>query len=71
MTWEFKCPVGWEVLHRWGDGCACRQIGGGLRAIVDCEIKADGSPWLHLSVSRKTYTPTHEDIGESQGGFHW
>jgi len=62
VSWEFNCPKGWEVITRWGDGYACRQIGGGLRILVDCEIKADGSPWLHVSVSRKTYTPTHDDM---------
>jgi hypothetical protein len=62
MTWEFKCPRGWELIMPCGDGYAVRQKDGGLRVIVDCEIKADGSPWLHVSVSRKSWTPTHEDM---------
>jgi hypothetical protein len=62
MIWEFKCPKGWEVIRPWGEGYACGQKGGGLRVIIDCEQKADGSPWLHVSVSRKSWTPTHEDM---------
>ncbi len=61
-SWKFECPAGWEVLQPWGEGWAVAQKQGGLRVIVDCEIKADGSPWLHVSVSRKSYTPTHEDM---------
>lgn len=37
--WEFSCPEGWELLHRWGDGYALRQKGGGLRVLIDCESK--------------------------------
>lgn len=62
MEWKFECPQGWEVLQAWGEGWAVAQRNGGLRVIVDCEIKADGSPWLHVSVSRKSWTPTHEDM---------
>ena len=62
MEWEFKCPDGWEVIQRWGDGHACRQKHGGLRVIIDCEVKADGLRWLHVSASRSGYTPTHNDM---------
>lgn len=62
MSWEFQCPTDWEVIQPWGDGFACRQKRGGLRVIVDCEVKVDGSPWMHVSVSRKAWTPTHEDM---------
>jgi hypothetical protein len=61
MTW-FECPKGWRVLDRWGDGYRVLQIVGGLRVIVDCEIKADGLPWLHVSVSSKDSTPTYDDM---------
>ena len=60
--WGFRCPDGWEIVHPWGDGYALRQSAGGLRVIVDCEVKGDGSPWLHVSVSRKSWTPTHDDM---------
>lgn len=60
--WKFRCPKGWVVIQPWGDGFACGQIEGGLRAIIDCEKKSDGQYWLHLSVSRKSWTPTHEDM---------
>ena len=33
-----------------------------MRVIIDCEEKSDGFPWLHVSVSRKSWTPTHEDM---------
>ncbi len=62
MSWEFRCPQGWYVNQRWGDGYACQQNRGGLRVIVDCEVKSDGKEWIHVSVSRKTWTPNHEDM---------
>jgi hypothetical protein len=45
-------------------GCsvACQQIDGGLLVLIDCEEKADGNRWIHVSVSRKKWTPTHEDM---------
>ncbi len=62
FVWEFRCPNGWEVIEPFGDGYALRQKAGGLRVIVDCEEKADGLPWLHVSVSRKGWTPSHADM---------
>jgi hypothetical protein len=58
----FRVPDGWEIIQPWGDGYALRQKQGGLRVIVDCEEKSDGFPWLHVSVSRRSWTPTHEDM---------
>lgn len=60
--WRFYCPKGWYVIKPWGDGFACGQFGGGLRVIVDCETKEDGREWLHVSVSRERWTPSHEDM---------
>jgi hypothetical protein len=60
--WTFECPKDWEVLRPWGDGYAMRQKRGGLRAIVDCERKADGEYWIHVSVSRKDWNPSHDDM---------
>ena len=68
-VWNFVCPKGWEIVRRWGDGFAVRQKAGGLRVIVDAEIKADGSPWLHVSCSRKDWTPTHEDMALVKADF--
>lgn len=68
-TQEFVAPIGWTILHRWGDGWALAQIGGGLRVILDCEVKGDGSPWMHVSVSRKSWTPTHEDMALVKSAF--
>ncbi len=62
MSWEFKCPSGWYVNQKWGDGYACLQNSGGLRVIIDCEPKSDGKEWIHVSVSRKSWTPSHEDM---------
>ncbi len=59
---DFKCPDGWEVICKWGDGHACRQKNGGLRVIIDSEIKSDGKVWIHVSASRANYTPTHDDM---------
>jgi hypothetical protein len=61
MSWEFECPKGWEVLQPWGGGYALHEIGGGLKVIIDCETKSDGNEWIHVSYSRRTYTPTHDD----------
>lgn len=61
MPWVFMLPEGWEIVQQWGDGYALRQKIGGLRVIVDCEEKSDGHEWLHVSYSRKNWTPTHED----------
>lgn len=62
FNWHFRCPDGWEVIKPWGDGFALRQKAGGLRVIVDCEVKEDGRQWMHVSASRKNWTPTHEDM---------
>lgn len=57
--WIFECPKGWTVIQPWGEGYAVQR--GSLRVIVDCEVKSDGNEWIHVSYSRKTYTPTHDD----------
>lgn len=67
--WSFECPKGWEVIQRWGDGFFCAQKDGGLRALIDCSVKEDGRWWLHLSVSRKKWTPTHEDMAKCKVDF--
>lgn len=70
MTFTFDAPIGWETLdQRWGDGYAYREIGGGLRVIMDCKMKADGNPWIHVSYSRKSWTPTHEDTAKVKRAF--
>jgi hypothetical protein len=69
MSWSFVCPEGWEVIQRWGDGYAVRQKRGGLRVLVDCEPKRDSKEWLHVSVSRANYTPTHDDMAVVKNAF--
>jgi hypothetical protein len=68
-AWEFVCPKGWEVFGRWGYGFKVREIGGGIRLLVDCEYKSDGKPWLHVSYSRKDWTPSHEDTSKVKRAF--
>jgi hypothetical protein len=67
--WKFEVPKGWAIIRPWGEGFALREIGGGLRVIVDCEMRADGSPWLHVSYSRKDWTPTHDDTCKVKAAF--
>lgn len=67
--WRFHCPNGWFVIMPWGDGFACGQVGGGLRVVVDCETKEDGREWLHVSVSRERWTPSHEDMSVVKRDF--
>ncbi len=69
MTWTFTCPDGWQVIQRWGDGYACQEIRGGLRVLVDCEEKADGQRWLHVSYSRKDWVPSHADTCKVRDAF--
>jgi hypothetical protein len=69
MSWSFECPNGWEVVQRWGDGFACREKGGGLRVLIDCEEKEDGYEWLHVSYSRKAWTPNHDDSVKVKRAF--
>ena len=61
FVWNFHAPEGWEVVAGWGDGFGLRQKNGGLRVLVDCELKSDGLPWLHVSYSRRGWTPNHQD----------
>ena len=65
--WVFELPKGWEIVQRWGDGYAVAC--GGLRALIDCSLKADGNWWLHLSVSRKSWCPTHDDMTKAKAAF--
>ena len=62
-------PKGFALIKSWGDGFAYQQIAGGLRVIVDAEVKADGNRWLHVSVSRKDWTPSHEDMALIKAAF--
>ncbi len=69
MDWKFECPKGWEVIQKWGDGYAVREKDGGLRVLVDCEEKEDGRQWLHVSYSRKSWTPNHDDTVKIKNAF--
>lgn len=61
-------PKGWEIVQPWGDGYALREPGG-LRLLIDAEIKADGMAWLHVSVSRKNYPPSWDDLKRVKRDF--
>jgi hypothetical protein len=54
-------PRGWELTGKWGDGYALREPGG-LRLLIDASCKSDGKLWLHVSVSRKKYPPSWDDL---------
>lgn len=61
-------PKGWTIIRLWGNGFALRNSSG-LRAIIDCEQKDDDRWWCHLSVSRASRTPTHQDMCEAKLAF--
>ena len=69
MSFEFQCPKGWRFIMDWGEGRAYGQIAGGLRVLIDCEVKEDGNEWIHVSVSRKSWTPSHEDMALAKTAF--
>lgn len=54
-------PKDWHHIDWWGDG-HCFAHKNGLRLIIDCETKEDGKSWLHVSVSRKNWNPSHDDM---------
>jgi hypothetical protein len=53
-------PEGWEITQEWGLGYALRHTNG-LLVLIDCSLKSDNRWWLHVSYSRKAWTPTHAD----------
>jgi hypothetical protein len=57
--WGLDVPADWVFVKRWGDGYAFQRHG--LRVLVDCETKADGHQWIHVSYSRAHWTPIHSD----------
>lgn len=54
-------PDGWRVIQPWGDGWALAGPSG-LRVVIDAELKNDDQAWLHVSVSRKGWVPSWEDL---------
>jgi hypothetical protein len=69
MSWQFECPKGWSVLQPWGDGWVLVDENKTLKVIIDCEVKTDGAEWLHVSYSRRSWTPTHEDTCKVKAAF--
>lgn len=65
--WGEDVPKNWTVIRSWGNGFALRR--GGLRAVIDCSEKADGQMWLHLSVSRENWAPSHDDMKLAKAAF--
>jgi hypothetical protein len=65
----FHAPDGWRIIGPCGNGWALREIAGGLRVIVDWEMKVDGYQWLHVSFSRKSWVPTHDDALKVKHAF--
>jgi hypothetical protein len=54
-------PDGWRYIQDWGLGHAFAHTNG-LRVLIDASQKEDDRWWVHVSVSRKSWTPTHEDM---------
>jgi hypothetical protein len=61
-------PKGWEILEEWGLGYALRHTNG-LRVLIDCATKKDDKLWVHVSFSRKSWTPTHSDACQVKSDF--
>lgn len=61
-------PKDWHFLDFWGDGHSFVHRNG-LRLLIDCETKSDGKPWVHISVSRKDWTPSHADMALVKQAF--
>ena len=60
-------PEGWLLIQSWGDGYALQK--GSLRVIIDCEKKNDGNYWLHVSASKKDWTPSHDEMASIKKDF--
>lgn len=69
IDWKFETPAGWEITGRWGNGFGLREVGGGIRVLIDCEYKADGRAWVHVSYSRKDWIPSHADTCKVKAAF--
>lgn len=69
MEWQFDVPKGWEIIQEWVLGWALRQKNGGLRVVIDCAQKSDGNTWIHVSASRKDWTPSHADMAQVKHDF--
>lgn len=54
-------PENWHQIGWWGDGHAFVHKNG-LKLLIDCELKADNRRWVHISVSRKNWNPSHDDL---------
>jgi hypothetical protein len=59
--WPTFPPEGWRVIQSWGDGWAFAGPSG-LRVLIDVSLKDDDRHWLHVSVSRKGWVPSWEDL---------
>lgn len=55
-------PAGWMLRDRWGDGYCFVRREPRLMVLVDCEKKNDGRYWVHVSVSKLGWCPTHEEM---------
>jgi hypothetical protein len=61
-------PDGWRVIQEWGNGYALGHVNG-LRVMVDVGLKDDNRWWLHVSFSRKAWTPSHDDTCQVKRDF--
>ncbi len=61
-------PPDWHFMDFWGNGHSFVHRCG-LRLIIDCEEKDDGRHWVHISVSRKKFDPSHLDMVKVKHDF--
>lgn len=60
-------PTGWHFVQQWGDGHAFRHMG--MYLLIDCDVKEDGRKWLHISVSKNDWVPSHADMAKVKDAF--
>ena len=61
-------PDDWHFIDYWERGHVFRHKCG-LCLIIDCEEKTDGKRWVHVSVSRKDWDPSHLDMMRAKLDF--
>lgn len=59
---ERWAPSGFRFEVKGEDGRAFRSPSLGLTVIVSGAVEADGKPWVHLSLARKSRIPSYDDM---------
>lgn len=61
-------PAGWTRVDL-GPDVVAYQRKDGLKVLSSISTEADGKPWLHVSVSRRSRLPTWRDLTECKDIF--